>query len=172
MKGWIAALAVVLAIPAVAQDHKQHGHLPYAGMQQRPLKALGEQQIADLRAGKGMGLALAAELNGYPGPLHVLELGDKLNLTTGQRQRLQELYEAMKVEAIAAGEKLIEGERLLDRELATKKMTPDRLALLTTQIGEHQGRLRAVHLKYHLTTAELLSLDQMQRYAELRGYRH
>src|SRR5689334_7847304 len=118
MKAWIVALAVVLAIPAVAQDHKQHGHLSYGGMQQRPLKALSEQQVADLRAGKGMGLALAAELNGYPGPLHVLELGEKLNLSTAQRQRLQELYEAMKVEAITAGEKLIEGERLLDREFA------------------------------------------------------
>ena len=28
-----------------------------------------------------MGLALAAELNGYPGPLHVIELADSLRLT-------------------------------------------------------------------------------------------
>jgi DNA invertase Pin-like site-specific DNA recombinase len=28
-----------------------------------------------------MGLALAAELNGYPGPLHVLEMADRLQLT-------------------------------------------------------------------------------------------
>jgi hypothetical protein len=170
MKPWIAALVVVLAVPAVAQQH-QHGHGPYAGMHERPLKSLSEQQIADLRAGKGMGLALAAELNGYPGPIHVLELGDKLNLSSGQRQRMQELYAAMKAEAIAAGEKLIESERALDREFAAKKMTPDRLALLTAQIGEQQGKLRAVHLKYHLTTAELLSADQRQRYSELRGYR-
>jgi len=40
---------------------------PYAGMQTRPIKALSEQQVADLGAGRGMGLALAAELNGYPG---------------------------------------------------------------------------------------------------------
>jgi hypothetical protein len=31
-----------------------------------------------------MGLALAAELNGYPGPIHVLELGDQLNLSSVQ----------------------------------------------------------------------------------------
>ena len=42
---------------------------PYAGMQSRPIKALSEQQVADLQAGRGMGLALAAELNGYPGLL-------------------------------------------------------------------------------------------------------
>jgi hypothetical protein len=50
-------------------------------------------------------------------------------------------------------------------------MTPARLTLLTARIGEHQGALRAVHLKYHLTTAELLDVEQRQRYAELRGYR-
>ena len=37
---------------------------PYAGQEGRPIKALSEQQIADLRTGRGMSLALAAELNG------------------------------------------------------------------------------------------------------------
>ena len=85
MKPWIAALLALLVAPALAQQHKhEHEHGPYAGMQQRSVKALSEQQIADLRAGKGMGLALAAELNGYPGPIHVLELGDQLNLSSVQ----------------------------------------------------------------------------------------
>lgn len=107
MKLWIAPLLSLLVVPAVAQQH-QHGHGPYAGMQQRGVKALSEQQIADLRAGKGMGLALAAELNGYPGPIHALELAVGLQLSADQKQRLQQLYEGMKAEAIAAGEKLIE----------------------------------------------------------------
>ena len=47
---------------------------PYAGMQARAIKALSAEQIADLKAGRGLSLALAAELNGYPGPRHVLEL--------------------------------------------------------------------------------------------------
>jgi hypothetical protein len=54
-------------------------------MQTRPIKALSEQQVADLQAGRGMGLALPAELNGYPGPAHVLELADKLGLSADQR---------------------------------------------------------------------------------------
>jgi hypothetical protein len=49
--------------------------------------------------------------------------------------------------------------------------TADRLAELTAHVGRLQGELRAVHLKYHLTTAELLSAEQSKRYAELRGYR-
>jgi hypothetical protein len=33
-------------------------------MQNRTIKTLSDQQVADLNAGRGMGLALAAELNG------------------------------------------------------------------------------------------------------------
>lgn len=168
--GITAAVVVLLAVPAVAQEHT-HGHSPYAGFQQRNVKALSKQQIADLRAGRGMGLALAAELNGYPGPMHVLELGDRLQLSVDQRQRLHQLYESMKAEAIAAGERLIAGEQALDQEFADRKVTQARLALLTAMIGQRQGELRAVHMKYHLTTAELLTPHQRQLYAELRGYR-
>ena len=59
----------------------------------------------------------------------------------------------------------------LDRAFAERTISPDVLAALTAQIGEAQGQLRAIHLKYHLTTADLLSPHQRHRYAELRGYR-
>jgi LTXXQ motif family protein len=177
MKIAIFILISALTGPAIAQHHyhgKQHGQhsaAPYAGLQQRDIKALDDKQIADLRNGRGMGLALAAELNGYPGPLHVLELKDQLQLTIDQRQRFQQLFDSMKAEAIAVGEKLVADERALDRRFAEGGMTPETLAALTTTIGETQGQLRAVHLKYHLTSAELLSTEQRQRYAHLRGYR-
>jgi hypothetical protein len=165
------ALAL-LAGPATAQHHgHSQGQTPYAGLHQRAIKALSDQQVADLRAGRGMGLALAAELNGYPGPMHVLELKDQLQLTADQRRRFQQLFDGMKAEAMAAGEAVIESERLLDQKFADKVMTADELARLTAQIAEAQGKLRAVHLKYHLTTADLLTGAQRQRYAELRGYR-
>lgn len=170
-----ALLMAALAAPTAAQHHQHrqqhHAPPPYAGQQQRDIKALSEQQIADLRQGRGMGLALAAELNGYPGPMHVLELKDQLRLTVDQHWQFQHLFESMKAEAIEAGEKLIASERALDRAFAGGAMTPETLSELTARVGEAQGRLRAVHLKYHLTSAELLSDSQRQRYAELRGYR-
>ena len=169
MRIGITALLVVLAGSAMAQQH-QHGQAPYAGTQQRGIKALGEQQISDLRSGKGMGLALAAELNGYPGPLHVLDLADRLELTAEQRAQFKLLYKGMKAEAIAVGDRLIEHETALDRQFAERTVSPTALASLTADIGKTQGELRAVHLKYHLTTAELLTAEQRQRYAELRGY--
>lgn len=91
-------------------------------MEQRAIKALSDQQIADLRAGRGLGLALPAELNGYPGPAHVLENADALALTADQRARTQALFEAMKAEAVPVGERLIEQERTLDRLFADRRI--------------------------------------------------
>jgi hypothetical protein len=169
MKIGIAAAALI-ALGGLAAAQHQHGQMPYAGLEQRTIKALNDQQLSDLREGRGMGLALAAELNGYPGPLHVLELADQLELSTDVRERVRQLYDAMRTEAIPAGEALIAHEAALDRAFAERSISPSTLALLTWQIGETQGRLRAIHLKYHLTTAVLLSADQRHRYAELRGY--
>ena len=95
-KAGLAGLAIVAAAaPAVAQMPPAQ---PYAGMQARSVKALSDDQVADLRAGRGMGLALAAELNGYPGPSHLLELADGLKLTDTQRAGIRQLFEAMKAE--------------------------------------------------------------------------
>jgi Spy/CpxP family protein refolding chaperone len=167
----VVAAAAFITAGGIALAQHQHNQTPYAGLQQRDVKALSEQQLADLRGGRGMGLALAAELNGYPGPIHVLELADQLQLTDAQRQRMRALTDQMKAEAVPVGEKLIERERALDQAFAQRQITPASLAALTAQIGETQGELRAVHLKYHLTTAELLTPHQRHRYAELRGYR-
>jgi parvulin-like peptidyl-prolyl isomerase len=109
MKIRLVIAALILApIAAYAQS-------PYSGMQTRPIKALSDQQVADLKAGRGMGLALAAELNGYPGPAHLLELADKLELTAEQRARAQELFESMRQEALPLGARLIQQEAELDR---------------------------------------------------------
>jgi Spy/CpxP family protein refolding chaperone len=143
---------------------------PYAGMQTRPIKALSEQQIADLKAARGMGLALAAELNGYPGPKHLLELADHLGLTDEQRAKIRQLFESMQSETIAIGEALIAEEAELDRRFANHSITEAVLKAEIDAIANIQGRLRHAHLKYHLATVELLTPAQMQLYAELRGY--
>src|SRR6195952_4003785 len=116
----ITAALIMTATAASAQT-------PYAGMQTRPIKALSEQQVADLGAGRGMGLALAAELNGYPGPSHVLEFGDRLDLTADQRIRVQRLFEAMKQEAVPLGNKLVEQETELDRLFSARVVTSESL---------------------------------------------
>lgn len=169
MKLRIAALLVVLASPVAAQQH-QDSQRPYAGMQTRAIKALSDHQIADLKAGRGMGLALPAELNGYPGPVHVLELADQLGLTADQKSRIQNLFDAMKAEAVPLGAKLLDQEAALDRQFASHAITAETLKSEAAQIGVTQALLRNTHLKYHLQTAQILTPDQMQRYSALRGY--
>lgn len=166
----VASLAVFSLAATAPAQHGSGAHTPYAGLEQRPLKALSAEQIADLRAGRGMGLALAAELNGYPGPSHVLELGDKLSLSDAQRARVQDLFDAMKREAVALGATLIAQETELDRQFASRSITPAALNASTDAIGATQAGLRRAHLKYHLSTAEVLTADQVRRYGELRGY--
>ena len=69
---FVAALAVcTLTAPVSAAEMPE---TPYAGQQTRTIKALSDDEIAALRNGEGMGMAKAAELNGYPGPIHVLSL--------------------------------------------------------------------------------------------------
>lgn len=170
----IHVLALALALPAgaeLAQHAHGHGHAsPYAGMEKREVKALSDQQIADLRAGRGMGLALPAELNGYPGPMHVLELGDRLGLTPEQRARVQGLFDAMTAETVPLGERVIAQEASLDRLFAERRITPESLKASTTAIGASQGELRAAHLRYHLATVEVLTPHQVRMYGRLRGY--
>ncbi len=161
------AVSLFVAAPALGQAP---AHSPYAGFEQRPIKALSAQQIDDLRAGRGMSLALAAELNGFPGPLHVLELAKGLNLSDAQRAAVQELLTKMKAETVPIGERLIVQEADLDRLFASRTVTPASLAASMGAIGAIQAALRHAHLKYHLSTLEVLTSDQVRRYVELRGY--
>ncbi|MEE1657595.1 Spy/CpxP family protein refolding chaperone [Microvirga sp. CF3062] len=164
---WFALAALLVAVPASAQHSSTS---PYSGLEQRTTKALSDEQIADLRAGRGMGLALPAELNGYPGPVHVLELADRLGLTEDQRTRVQELHAAMKAETVPLGERLIAQETDLDRQLAGKTVTPASLQAATADIGTTQGALRFAHLRHHLSTLDILTPEQVRSYGELRGY--
>ena len=117
-----------------------------------------------------MGGALAAELNGYPGPLHVLEHADALALSSEQRSKVQALFAAMKNETQPLGLRIVTKEEELDASFASHRITPSDLQGLTASIGELQGQLRGAHLKYHLLTLDALTGEQLTRYAVLRGY--
>ena len=165
----IAALAFLApTIPAAAQSGP--AGQPYAALQARAVKALSDQEVADLRAGRGMGLALPAELNGYPGPSHVLEHADALDLSPAQRERTGALFAAMKAEAVPLGERLIRDETGLDALFAAGSVQPASLEAATAAIGATRGLLRAAHLRSHLAMMDVLTPDQVRRYGILRGY--
>jgi Spy/CpxP family protein refolding chaperone len=142
----------------------------YAGWQGRSIKALSAEQSDDLRSGRGMSLALPAELNGYPGPRHVLDLADELDLTADQRAKTQQLFDAMQAEAIALGEQVIAGEAALDELFASGRASDAEILAAAVEAGGLQGALRGHHLRYHVAMREFLSPHQLMRYQELRGY--
>jgi hypothetical protein len=163
---WLVAVFAGFSSSALAQSAQ-----PYSGMQSRPIKALSDQQVADLRAGRGMGLALAAELNGYPGPSHLVELSYQLGLTSEQLSKLKGMFDAMKAETIPIGENLVAQEEKLDRLFAENVISEQQqLKEATENIGETQARLRNAHLRFHLRARAILHPSQIRRYAELRGY--
>jgi Spy/CpxP family protein refolding chaperone len=172
----IFTLTLTAATTAVAQhshnhhQHQQHGHSPYSGFQNREIKALSQQQIDDLKAGKGMSLALPAELNGYPGPAHALELAEKLKLTPDQNKRIERLFSSMSEEARKLGLDVIAAERALDSIFKNKTVNSEKLKEMTQKAAEAQARLRESHLRYHLLTIEVLTTQQVEQYNRLRGY--
>src|SRR6266700_1438971 len=143
---------------------------PYAGQQQRAIKALSDQEIAELLEGRGMGLAKAGELNSYPGPLHVLQLADQLALSDAQRAATTSLQAEMRDQAVPIGQQIIEAERTLDRAFADRRIEPATLRSQLDAIAILQGHLRAVHLETHLAQRSLLTREQISRYDALRGY--
>jgi Spy/CpxP family protein refolding chaperone len=143
---------------------------PYVGFDTREVKTISPERLEGLRRGAGLGYALAAELNGLPGPMHVLELANGLQLTSEQRQRTQALFERMRKEAIAAGEALIAAEAHLDRMFQLGHASPDRIAAQTQVAAAQEARLRAIHLSAHLEQRDILTPGQIESYARLRGY--
>jgi len=114
-------------------------------------------------------MAKAAELNGYPGPKHVLIPAKELRLTDAQRQQVQVIFDRMSAAARPLGMELVGRELLLDRLFAEGEITPDRLAVETASIGTLEGSLRSVHLAAHLQTRALINSHQIALYNQLRG---
>lgn len=166
----VLATLVLVSLPVSLEA--QHEHAPYAGEQVREIKALAPETIEGLRAGEGMGYALAAELNGYPGPRHVLDLGEELGLSAEQRRRVEEVHSRMREAAVELGERLVTAERALDRAFTSGEVTAEEVERLTGESAEIEGRLRAVHLEAHLETRALLTEEQVEDYGRLRGYGH
>ncbi|KIT17130.1 Spy/CpxP family protein refolding chaperone [Jannaschia aquimarina] len=164
----VLTVLVLLATPVGAEEGPPPS--PYAGEQAREIASLSADDLAELARGDGWGLARAAELNGVPGPAHLLELADEIGLDAGQRSAIAAIRDSMRKDAVAAGERFVAAERALDR--AFEQTGPDRaeLARLVQEAGDARAALRLVHLSAHLGTAPLLTQAQIDLYAVLRGY--
>lgn len=119
-----------------------------------------------------MGASLPAELNGAPGPLHVLQLAVQLKVTPEQQAALERLTIAMKTSAQQLGAQVIAAEAELDEAFKSGAMDDKTIQAATARITVLQGQLSAVHLTAHLLTKGLLSQDQVVAYNVARGLRN
>ncbi|MDE0031958.1 MAG: hypothetical protein OXU75_02290 [Deltaproteobacteria bacterium] len=169
----IAITAAILAVTSLSTGGAAEMPAttsPYAGQENRPIKSLSAEDLAELRRGGGWGLARAAELNGMPGPAHLLELKDRIPLTADQVTAISAIFKDMRAAAIAEGERLISREEALETVLRNGSVTVRSLQELLSEIGQARTALRYVHLAAHLKTLPLLTHDQIARYNVLRGY--
>lgn len=164
LKTSMAAVFTCLGTAAVAQVS------PYAGQERHDIKSLSPQEVTALLTGQGAGFAKAAELNGYPGPAHVIELADQLTLTPEQLQQSRQLMDEHKERARRLGAEVVAAERALDRLFVEQRADAGAVASAAERVGLMQARLRAEHLNTHLLQTAVLSADQVRRYSELRGY--
>lgn len=161
---------LLIATPLWAQQAHDHGNSPYVGMETRAVKALSEADIQSLLAGEGMSLALAAELNGYPGPRHVLEMAEALGLEPDQREVTERVMSDMLAEAQELGARIVAAERALDEAFSSGTVSEEGVREAVAELADLQGQLRAAHLVAHIAMMEVLTTHQVHRYSELRGY--
>jgi len=162
---WFLSVSFV-ALADEKESHKSN----YTGEVDRVIKSLSAKEIEDLTLGNGMGLAKAAELNGYPGPKHVLEMQEQLFLEKEQLTSINQIFEDMKSQAQSQGQKLISLEKELNDYFSNTTITNDILETTSKKIAEAKSNLRYIHLSAHIKTTEVLSKSQIKKYNQLRGY--
>jgi hypothetical protein len=154
-----------LSFAAIAQTES-----PYIGQEARDIKSLSQQEIDAYLQGSGMGYAKAAELNHYPGPLHVLELAQDLELSAEQVERTEAIFASMKQRATTLGAQIVEREAELDQEFASGSIDGAVLKAMLSEIGTLESELRFAHLLAHIEGRAVLSRHQIRQYDALRGY--
>ena len=165
-----ALLLTIATLSTIAQATTVNTVSPYKGQQTRNIKALSQDAIDGYLSGKGMGLAKTAELNHYPGPRHVLDLSEKLELSQSQISQTQSLFNNMQASARTLGKQLVEQEQKLDQLFSQGSINQDSLQVLLLDIGSIQSKLRHVHLNAHLEQKKILNKHQIMMYDRLRGY--
>lgn len=166
----ILAVIPVIGAAFLADSSSSSSQSPYVNQLTSPVRGLSAQEVDDLLNGRGAGFARMAELNDYPGPLHLLELKTQLNLSVEQTEQIQAVFERMNAKAKQLGELIVEREQQLSRGFATGTITPAEMQTQTGELAKLYGELRAAHLAAHLEVTPLLSPEQISAYNALRGY--
>jgi len=161
------AVAIVLAATSLAGA--QHVHDGARGAEPHLVAVRCQQQFEQVIAdGRGFGLAFAADQEGYPGPLHVLELKDRLRLDGNQEREMQHMLDAMFAESRPAAARLLAAERRLGALFAGSTADEATVRAAVADVERARTDVRLVHLLTHLKTRDRLTDEQRRLYHAAR----
>lgn len=163
-------LVLFSGIVTAETNHSKHLHSKYKGQEKRTIKSLSKDDIEQLENGSGWGLAKAAELNGIPGPIHIIEMATEIDLSDKQRDEIEALFDTMNSQAKVLGKQLIKLEANLNDSFRDKAIDQEKLTQYVQEIANVRAKLRLSHLSAHLETPKILTKKQIALYNELRGY--
>ena len=168
MLGVIAAVALAGLTAGTTVTRAQHAHGGAGAQGHQVAQTCASEFEKVVGEGRGFGLAFAADQNGYPGPMHVLELKDRLKLTADQEAKARELMHAMFTESRPKSARLLEAEAKLRRLFAERVADEPAARAAVAEVERARTEVRLVHLLTHLTTRDLLTEDQRRIYHEAR----
>jgi Spy/CpxP family protein refolding chaperone len=160
----VAIGALFTAASSVSWGQHEHGH---AGGHQAA-EACSAEFDKVVAEGRGFGMAFAADQNGYPGPMHVLEVKDRLKLTPDQEAKAQTLMHAMFSESKPKSARLLAAEAKLRGLFADRTADDAAVRAAVGEVERARSEVRLVHLLAHLKTRDLLTEDQRRIYHEAR----
>jgi Spy/CpxP family protein refolding chaperone len=167
MKAQLVCVCVALLVCGSAGSAQEAS--THAGQATLEIKSLSGAEVQGYLQGREMGLAKVAELNGYPAPVHVLELATELQLTPHQRTKAEHLNRSMKT-AARLGYWLVEAERRLNILFAKSEADDEKITSLVRRIGGLEAEIRLVHLRAHIDMRRVLTADQIKKYEQERGH--
>jgi Spy/CpxP family protein refolding chaperone len=167
----LALAPASLAAPH-ARDHRHDGPAAASTASKHQGHTNVEAYEAEFEAviaeGRGLGMAFAADRNGYPGPIHVLELGEQLRLTPAQEATVRTLLDRMFAASKPKGQALIAAERRLQALFGAGHADEARVRAAVVEVERLRAELRLIHLLTHLETRDVLTDEQRRAYHAAR----
>jgi Spy/CpxP family protein refolding chaperone len=170
MRASLVVLLTVAIVPlTAAAQHAGHQHMPGTPSEGHlRAQACLDEFDSVVTDGRGFGMAFAADQNGYPGPMHVLELKDRLALSAEQEARVRALMHAMFAESRPKSARLLDAEKRLRALFAGGGADEAAVRAATAEVERARTDVRLVHLRAHLKTRDVLTEAQRRAYHEAR----
>ncbi len=167
----VLTTVVLLAAAAVTAEAQTPGgshHAPGQAAGHLEAQRCAESFERIVAEGRGFGMAFPADQNGYPGPMHALELRDALVLTRDQERQIRALQEAMFAESRPKSAALLGAEARLRQLFQRATATEESVRAQVAEVERLRSEVRLVHLLFHLKTRDALTERQRAIYHEQR----